>query len=103
MWDGVAAHLVERGHRAATVDLRGHGRSSTPDGRYDVATVAGDVASVIEALGWERPVVAGQSWGGNVVLEGGARHGGPARGLVPVDGGRPRPSPRFPPGGGGRG
>ena len=33
MWDGVAARLVERGHAAATVDLRGHGRSAKPDGR----------------------------------------------------------------------
>jgi pimeloyl-ACP methyl ester carboxylesterase len=60
-----------------------------------VATVADDVASVIEALGWERPVVAGQSWGANVVLELGARHARLTRGLVLVDGGWLEPSRSF--------
>lgn len=96
MWDGVAAHLVERGHRAATVDLRGHGRSSTPDGPYDVATVADDLAAVLTTLGWPRPVVAGQSWGGNVVLELSARHPALVAGVVLVDGGWLEPSRRFP-------
>ena len=36
----------QRGHRAVTVDLRGHGRSSKPDGPYDVPTVADDVAAL---------------------------------------------------------
>ena len=74
LWDGVAAGLVARGHAVATVDLRGHGRSSKPDGPYDVPTVADDVAALIAGLGLDRPVVAGQSWGGNVVLELAARH-----------------------------
>jgi pimeloyl-ACP methyl ester carboxylesterase len=95
MWDGVAARLVERGHPAATVDLRGHGRSAKPDGPYDMATVADDVASLIGALGWDRPVVAGQSWGGNVVLELASRHPGMARGIVCVDGGWLEPCAAF--------
>ena len=74
LWDGVAAALVASGHHAYTVDLRGHGRSSKPDGPYDVPTVAADLASLIATLGLDRPVVAGQSWGGNVVLELAARH-----------------------------
>ena len=44
MWDGVACELSDRGHLAVTVDLRGHGRSAKPDGPYDMATVADDVA-----------------------------------------------------------
>jgi pimeloyl-ACP methyl ester carboxylesterase len=95
MWDGVAARLTDRGHRAATVDLRGHGRSAKPDGPYDMATVADDVASVIEALDWERPVVAGQSWGGNVVLELAHRHPDAVRGIVCVDGGWLEPCAAF--------
>jgi pimeloyl-ACP methyl ester carboxylesterase len=87
MWDGVAAALVEAGHAAFTVDLRGHGRSSKPNGRYDVRTVADDVAALIEGLGLDRPVVAGQSWGGNVVLELAARRPELVRGVVCVDGG----------------
>ena len=96
LWDGVAVRLVEHGHRVASVDLRGHGRSSRPDGPYDVATVADDLAALIAGLGLDRPVVAGQSWGGNVVLELGARHPEAVRGLVCVDGGWLEPSTTFP-------
>jgi pimeloyl-ACP methyl ester carboxylesterase len=95
LWDGVAARLVERGYPAVTVDLRGHGRSSKPDGPYNIPTVADDLAALIAALGLERPVVAGQSWGGNVVLELAARHPGLARGIVGVDGGWFEPSLNF--------
>ena len=73
LWDGVAAALTGLGHEVVTVDLRGHGRSSKPDEGYDVPTVADDLAVLIERLGLERPIAAGQSWGGNVVLELAAR------------------------------
>ena len=96
MWDGVAEDLVAEGHAVATVDLRGHGRSSKPEGPYDVPTVADDLAVLIEALGLDRPVVAGQSWGGNVVLELAARHPTATRGIVCVDGGWLEPSRAFP-------
>ena len=87
LWDGVAAALVGLGHAACAVDLRGHGRSSKPDGPYDVPTVADDLGALIATLGLDRPIVAGQSWGGNVVLELAARHPDATRGLVLVDGG----------------
>jgi len=95
MWDGVAAELVAAGHPAYTVDLRGHGRSSKPNGPYDVPTVAADVAILIERLGLDRPVVAGQSWGGNVVLELAARRADLLRGVACVDGGWLEPSREF--------
>jgi pimeloyl-ACP methyl ester carboxylesterase len=96
MWDGVACELAERGHPALTVDLRGHGRSAKPDGPYDMATVADDVAAVIRELGLDRPVVAGQSWGGNVVLELALREPELVRGIVCVDGGWLEPCASFP-------
>ena len=37
--------------------------------------------------GWQRPLIAGQSWGGNVMLALGANHPGVAQGLIFVDGG----------------
>ncbi len=96
-WDGVAAALAADGHPTFTVDLRGHGRSSKPDGPYDVPTVADDLATLIERLGLDRPVVAGQSWGGNVVLELAARHpGADARASCCVDGGWLELSRDFP-------
>ncbi len=96
LWDGVAARLAGRGHSAVTVDLRGHGRSSKPDGPYDVPTVADDLAALIAWMGLERPVAAGQSWGGNVVIELAARHPSVVRGIVCVDGGWFEPSRTFP-------
>ena len=95
LWDGVAVGLVAAGHSVVTLDLRGHGRSSKPDGPYDVPTVADDVAALIDRLGIDRPVVAGQSWGGNVVLELAARHPEAIRGIVCVDGGWLEPSREF--------
>jgi pimeloyl-ACP methyl ester carboxylesterase len=96
LWDGVAAALAGRGYPVAAIDQRGHGRSDKPDDGYDFATVAGDVALVVEALGWDRPVVAGQSWGGNVVLEVAARHPSAVRGVACVDGGWIDFGARFP-------
>jgi pimeloyl-ACP methyl ester carboxylesterase len=96
MWDGVACELSDRGHLAVTVDLRGHGRSAKPDGPYDMATVADDVGALIRELGLDRPVVAGQSWGGNVVLELALRAPELVRGIVCVDGGWLEPCASFP-------
>jgi len=95
MWDGVAEHLVASGHPVAAVDLRGHGRSDKPDDGYDFATVTDDLVAVIGALGWDRPVAAGQSWGGNVVLELAYRHPALTAGLACVDGGTIDLSERF--------
>lgn len=95
-WDGVAARLAGAGHEVVALDLRGHGRSDKPDDGYEVATVAADVRDAIAALGLARPVVAGQSWGGNVVVELGARHPEAVRGVVGVDGGLIDLGRRFP-------
>lgn len=87
LWDGVAAALAEEGHRVVAVDQRGHGRSDKPDDGYDFETVCADLATVIESLGLERPVVAGQSWGGQVVVELADRRPELVRGIACVDGG----------------
>ena len=72
MWDGVAVVLAAAGHPVVAVDQRGHGRSSKPDEGYDFDTIVADLVALIASLGWVRPVVVGQSWGGNVVIELGA-------------------------------
>lgn len=86
-WDGVARVLAEHGHPVTAVNQRGHGQSDKPDDGYDFATVIADLHRLIDALGWEKPILAGQSWGGNVVLEFGARYPGIASHLIFVDGG----------------
>ena len=87
LWDGVADDLAAAGHHVVAVDQRGHGRSSRPSAGYDFATVAADLAAVIDAAVGGPAVVAGQSWGGNVGVELAARHPASVAGLVCVDGG----------------
>jgi len=87
LWDGVAEHLQEHGHTVVAVDQRGHGRSDAPDSGYDLDMAVEDLRAAIETLGLDRPVLVGQSWGGNVVLEFGWRHPGEVRGISCVDGG----------------
>jgi len=96
LWDGVAARLVAAGHPATAVDLRSHGESDSPETGYDTATAAGDLAAVAATLGIDRPVVAGQSWGGNVVVELAARHPEVVAALALIDGGWFAPSQQFP-------
>lgn len=86
-WDLVAPLLAANGHRVIAVDQRGHGLSDKPDAGYDFATVTGDLLALLDGLAIERPIIVGQSWGGNVVLAFGATHPGRARGLAFVDGG----------------
>ncbi|MBK8051609.1 MAG: alpha/beta hydrolase [Anaerolineales bacterium] len=86
-WDGVAQVLARHGHPVLAVDQRGHGLSDKPATGYDFASVSDDLASLLDALHLNQPMVAGQSWGGNVLLDFGARYPGHAAGLIFVDGG----------------
>ena len=87
LWHGVAARLAEAGHPVVAVDQRGHGRSEKPTDGYTIETCAADLALLVEGLGLDRPVVAGQSWGGNVVLQLAADRPASVHGAALVDGG----------------
>lgn len=87
LWDGVAQRLADLGYSVVAVDQRGHGRSDKPDHGYDLATVSEDLAQVVDALALDRPVLVGQSWGGNVVLEAAWRFSELVRGVACIDGG----------------
>ena len=89
LWDGAARRLATAGHQVVAVDQRGHGRSEQVDVGYTTPQCAADLAALCAELGLtgERaPVVAGQSWGGNVVLHLAVEHGGVAAAAF-VDGG----------------
>ncbi len=86
-WKLVAQFLAEAGFPAIAVDQRGHGPSDKPESGYDFATVAGEVYQVMEQLAPRKLIAAGQSWGGNVMLETAVRYPRAALGYVFVDGG----------------
>src|SRR5512138_2780970 len=87
-WEAVARRLSAAGHRVVTVDQRGHGLSDKPESGYGFEEVSADLRALIEALDLpSRPIVAGQSWGGHVVLDFAARYPEIPRGIVLVDGG----------------
>jgi pimeloyl-ACP methyl ester carboxylesterase len=96
LWDGVAEALAGKGLPVAAVDLRGHGRSAKPDAGYDFITMTDDLVAVLDALGFARAVVAGQSMGANLVLELAWRFLERVRGVACIDGGWIELGRRFP-------
>jgi pimeloyl-ACP methyl ester carboxylesterase len=96
LWDGVAEALAGDGHPVASVDLRGHGTSAKPEEGYDFTTLTDDLRSVLDAVGFDRAVVAGQSMGANVALELAWRFPDRVRGVACIDGGWIELSGRFP-------
>ena len=101
LWDGPARHLAHMGHAVTAIDLRGHGLSDKPEEGYEMSTVVDDIADAINAIypprpSAQKPVVLGQSWGGNLVVELAHRHPHLIRGIVAVDGGSIELSKAFP-------
>jgi pimeloyl-ACP methyl ester carboxylesterase len=61
--------LVEEldGWSVASYQQRGL-RPSTPEGPFDIATAVSDMATVLDALGWDRAHLLGHSWGGHLAM-----------------------------------
>ncbi len=92
MWDGVARRLAEAGHPVVAVDQRGHGASAKLNNltEFNTEVCAADLIHLAAELGWtkaQRPVLVGQSWGGNVVLTAATEPSAPAAAIALVDGG----------------
>jgi pimeloyl-ACP methyl ester carboxylesterase len=85
IWDFTAPLLA--GHfRTVALDQRGHGLSDKP-GSYTFAETTGDLASFIDALGLERPIIAGHSWGAGVALQFAADYPEIPAAIALIDGG----------------
>lgn len=65
IWNGVAARLAGRAE-ILTYDCRGHGQSDRPSGPFTTELFAGDLAELLDELGWPSAVVVGCSMGGCV-------------------------------------
>jgi pimeloyl-ACP methyl ester carboxylesterase len=67
-WEPVVGPLAEK-YRLVLIDNRGIGRSDTPPGPYDTATMAGDVLAVLDDMGTERVHLMGTSLGGMIAQQ----------------------------------
>src|SRR4051812_49947463 len=64
-WPPIVAQLRDE-FRCVTMDARGAGDSSHPDGGYTIEQYAADVIALVDALGIDRFTYVGHSMGGAV-------------------------------------
>ena len=81
MWDAQARALASH-YRVLRYDTRGHGRSPVVDAPATIATFAGDMAGLLDAVGIERAHVVGLSFGGMTAQAFAAVHPARVNGLV---------------------
>ena len=66
-------------HQVIAVDLQGHGRTADIDRPIDLASMADDIAALIDHLGLDKPDLVGYSLGGGVAVHHGAQVPGQGR------------------------
>jgi len=64
LWDNARETLLAANFRVVTYDLRGFGRSETPEGPYAMDSLVADLGSVADHFGLERFHLVGHSLGG---------------------------------------
>jgi pimeloyl-ACP methyl ester carboxylesterase len=79
------AKVLEADYEVIMPDARGHGRSSPGNGNYSTAARVADLASLVEALDLERPVIGGHSLGADTSLHFAAAFPGKVRGIFLED------------------
>ena len=87
MWRRNAPEIAAAGYRVITWDMRGHGRSGSPDdpARYSVEASVGDMEAVLDAAGVEQAVIGGMSLGGCMTLAHHLAHRTRATALLLID------------------
>ena len=84
-FDGVAPAFADRYH-VISLDQRGHGESEWPgSAAYATQDFVSDLLGVMDALGWERTILAGHSMGGHNSMSFSAWHPARVRALCVID------------------
>jgi pimeloyl-ACP methyl ester carboxylesterase len=67
-WRHQIPALAAAGYRVLAPDMRGYGDSSAPAAieDYDILSLCGDLAGLLDALGEQRAIFVGHDWGANV-------------------------------------
>lgn len=68
LWDAVVPLLLPA-FRLLRIDTRGHGASDAPEGDYDLAMLANDVAAVMADADIAHAAIAGVSLGGMIAMQ----------------------------------
>lgn len=89
-WKHVFADPIE-GRRVVVPDLRGHGRSTNPNGVFKFADVARDIFALLDRLGIDRVKAIGLSAGANALLHMATQQPHRVGAMIHVSG-----TPRFP-------
>ncbi|MET8390128.1 alpha/beta hydrolase [Streptosporangium canum] len=85
MFDAQSEHLRAQGYRVVTWDMRGHGLSRPAGVRFTAEQAIADLHALIKHLALDRPVLVGQSLGGNLSQAVVRRHPDLARALIVID------------------
>lgn len=75
-FDRLTPHLARPGRMLVGVDSRGHGRSPRGTGPLSIASMADDVAEVLDRMDLSGAILLGFSDGGNIALDLVTRHPG---------------------------
>jgi len=67
-WEYQINHFA-RGYRVVAPDLRGHGQSDAPFTEYTMPELVDDINTVADALGLDKFILAGHSFGGSICVE----------------------------------
>ena len=86
-FDGLLAAGLGDHFRVLSVDLRGRGQSDKPDSGYSMAAHAGDILGLLDALGIERALLGGHSFGALLTLYLASHHPERVARLVMIDAG----------------
>jgi esterase len=67
-WIGAGTQIANN-REVVAIDMRGFGESDwSPSRDYKLETLSGDIIKVLDALGWNKAVLMGHSFGGRVCL-----------------------------------
>lgn len=70
-WRHQVKALANAGYRVVAPDLRGYGKTETPEreDQYTVTHAVGDLVALLDALGEQQAVIAGHDWGATIAWQ----------------------------------